>query len=75
MYHLKEMMSIVFIRLMLLNAEVVIMQQFLRQNGVEALVHYKTPFDQPAANYLGNNAKQFLVTAYCDSILSLAYPS
>jgi len=39
------------------------LQSYLRENGVEALTHYRTPLHlQPAAEYLGYNADSFPVT-------------
>ncbi len=39
------------------------LQSFLRENGVEALTHYRTPLHlQPVAEYLGYNADSFPVT-------------
>jgi dTDP-4-amino-4,6-dideoxygalactose transaminase len=39
------------------------LQSYLREKGVEALTHYRTPLNlQPAAEYLGYNADSFPVT-------------
>jgi len=49
------------------------LQSYLRENGVEALTHYRTPLHlQPGAEYLGYNVDSFPVTkAVVAKILSL----
>ena len=54
------------------------LQQYLIENGVQALVHYATPIHlQPAAKYLGYKTSDFPQTMkYVDRILSLPlYPT
>ena len=54
------------------------LQNFLRDNGVEALIHYKNPiFSQPSAKNLECRPEQFPETLkHCEMILSLPiYPT
>jgi len=50
-----------------------LLQKFLQDSGITALIHYKTPIHlQPAAQYLGYTADAFPVCKEaCESILSL----